>query len=66
MTKCTACGGDRDADMSEVKALIREKGVRTEMCDPGGRLLVFNDGARVRLSDFCNSCDIETLLRVLR
>lgn len=62
MTKniCPVCGGDMLMDMSQVKALVRQHGLRGEHVDPGGRVLIFED-ATLRVSDCCSSCDAKSI-----
>jgi len=63
---CGECGGETIAEIpSDVKELIKQSVLVGEMCDPGGRLLTFQDGTEVRLSDYCSSCDFETIRKAL-
>lgn len=54
--KCPDCGGDRLADISDVKTMMYDYGFTGEMADPGGRVLKFGNKS-LRVSDMCNSCD---------
>lgn len=53
---CPVCGEDRNKDMTEIKKLCRDSGLTGEMCNPGGRELIFRD-KRLQVSDMCNACD---------
>ena len=63
--KCPASGGDRTADRSEIRRLLSDRGIVREMCDPGGRELTFVDGSKLRLSEWCDSCDIKAVFEFL-
>lgn len=41
--------------------MLKRLGFTGEMLDPGGRVLSFEDGRRLRLSDMCDSCDFEKI-----
>ena len=67
MDSCPYCKKDMSAKEPKEKAitLARKHGLMGEMCNPGGRSLIFPFGT-VHLSDYCNYCDFEKLKKEIQ
>jgi hypothetical protein len=64
---CPYCAGDMLTPIpEETLAIVARAGLAGEHVDPGGRVLHFRDGRRLRLDDQCNICDERRVLEFLR
>lgn len=62
---CSACHGNRDKDITPTKWLLNFYGIESEHCDPGGREIVVKNMGKLRLSDCCNSCDENEIVKFI-
>ena len=62
---CPYCGEDRNKNITDVKQLCKDNGLTNEMCNPGGRELIFGT-KRLQIGDMCNSCDEKKIREFLK
>ena len=64
---CPDCGKSMVEEIpSELQRLMSKHVLVSEMCDPGGRELVFASGVRVHVGDMCDVCDHKKIYEALK
>lgn len=52
-------------DKSALVPLFGKNPVTSNLCNPGGRQMEFQDGKKIQLTDWCDTCDIKALIDLL-
>lgn len=65
---CPLCGGNMDEKGSDalLSAIEDAGGVASDTREPSGRNVVFGNGKSIRLDGWCNACDTDAILELLK